>query len=371
MRVVHINYAYADAHDAYSMLARFPTLTRLCEEQTRLGACVTVLQRFWRDEDVCLNGITYHLRADNGGHNARPWTIPTRLHRLVRGLQADIVHVNGLVFPSQVAQLRAWLGQHVKIVVQHHGEWPSPGRLRLLQRRLLRFADGFFFNGADNAADWRVLGAIHPNQPVFEVIEGSCDFTPVSVDRARREIGVAGSPVVLWVKRLHWQKDPLTVLNGFACTLAQLPRARLYMVYSEDPMLPQVRKLLDQPPLAEHVELIGHVPHEQLPTWYSAADLFLSSSLREGSNYALIESMACGALPVCSDIPPHRFIVGELGVLWQAGNERACADALVRAAARIDESLRLNIRRRFEKELSYTAAARQSLKAYQALIEAR
>ena len=44
--------------------------------------------------------------------------------------------------------------------------------------------------------------------------------------------------------------------------------------------------------------------------WYRAADVLLSTSRHEGSNYSLIEAMTHGCPPAVTDIPPHRSITG-------------------------------------------------------------
>ena len=76
------------------------------------------------------------------------------------------------------------------------------------------------------------------------------------------------------------------------------------------------------PALARRVRLVGYVPQEKLPAYYSAADIFVLGSHHEGSGYALIEACACGAVPVVTRIPPFRAITGDgaRGALWPPGD---------------------------------------------------
>ena len=357
--------------DGAALLEHMPTLTGTCRALVEAGMQVLVLQRFEQDIDITRDDARYCLRRDaQTAASARPWTYPGKLLALARAWAPDVVHLNGLIFPTQVMQARAALGRQARILVQHHGELPLSRKLRALQRICLRFADGFIFNGAGNADAWRVAGIIRATQPVYEAVEGSCDFAPMPMAEAHRITGAHGSPMVLWVGRLHPRKDPLTALDGFAAAVPYLPNAHFYMIYTDETLLPQIEARVSATPhLADRVHLIGKVDHATLPAWYSAADVFLTSSPAEGSNYALIESMSCSALPVCSDIPPHRFITGGLGAQWPVGDAVACADALVRAFGQASIERRLAIRHHFDTHLAWASIAQQLLRAYVQVIK--
>ena len=366
MHVAHVNCSYRPGLDSGAYLKSVPTLTQTCEALARVGCNVIVLQRFWHDEDKSINGVRYVFRKDASAHaDARPWTVPVVLLYLAHALKTDVLHMNGLIFPGQVAMLRAAVGNRSRIFVQHHGELPSHGKLLPLQRLCLRFADGFIFNGSGNADVWHAAGIIRAGKPVFEAVEGSCDFAPMAQAEARRITGMVGTPAVLWVGRLHPRKDPLTAVDGFLLAAKTLPDAQLFMIYGDETLLPQVHdRLAHAGEPGQRVHPVGKVDHDTLPAWYSAADVFVTSSPAEGSNYALIESMSCGATPVCSDIPPHRFIAGDLAEYWPVGDSASCADALVRAFGRTSIERRSAIRQHFDTHLSWDSIARQLMWAY-------
>lgn len=376
MHVVHLSLGFVRAEDGSAFLDRVPVLQRLCEETARVpGVRVTALGRFDRDEDVRRNGVDDHLRVDDPEHLlAGRRTLPISLFRLARELEPDVVHVHGLLFPEQTAALRLWLGPRAVLAVQHHGERPE-GRMRpSLQRLLFRAADGFLFTAPGIAEEWVRAGVLEASWPVRGVVEASTDFVPVTREEARARSRVSGSPAVLWVGRLHEKKDPMTALGGFAWALEALPEAHLTMAFREAPLLADVRALVaGKPGLPDRVHLLGEVPHAELAGLFGAADLFLTSSPAEGSNFALLEALACGTPSVASDIPAHRALTGEeaAGELFPAGDPEACARSIVTAAARLSDGARGEVRRRFEERLSWPAVARQAVAAYGSLLEGK
>jgi glycosyltransferase involved in cell wall biosynthesis len=92
--------------------------------------------------------------------------------------------------------------------------------------------------------------------------------------------------------------------------------------------------------MSERVHFAGPVALEDLPTYYRAADLYLTASRSDGSSVSLLEAMACGLPAVVSDIPGNREWVSTDVNGWRftPGRPDALADGL-RAAFAARESL--------------------------------
>ena len=300
------------------------------------------------------------------------------MYRLAQALRPDVVQLYGAVFPFQTKALRRRIGS-APLVVQPHGVAIAHGVRRLLRRWGVSAADAFFFTAAEQAEAWREAGLLDPSHQVFEVTDASTDFASRPIGEARAALRVSGAPLVLWVARLHPCKAPFIAVEGLARALDCLPDARAVII-GDGPLQPALEGWIrERPGVAARVALAGAVPHEALPPWYSAADVFLSSSPQEGSNWALIEALACGALPVCTDIPSHRRLTGggRFGELWPVGDVARCAEAIVRAADRVvhgareTPDLRSRLRDHFDANLSWKAVARDSVAAYHTLLARR
>jgi glycosyltransferase involved in cell wall biosynthesis len=226
--------------------------------------------------------------------------------------------------------------------------------------------DAALFAARELARPWQEGGFLRPGTPIFEIMEGSSSFCLRSRQAARARTGLEGEPLCLWVGRLNRNKDPLTVLEGFAGVLDHLPKARLTMAYGEDDLLPEVeawRKA--HPRAAAHVTLLGRVAHRDLEAVYNSADLFVLGSHHEGSGYAVLEALSCGVVPIVTDIPSFRVLTGrgEIGALWPVGDAAALSHTLMMAASarRVCPEV---VRSFFDERFSFPAIGRQALAAY-------
>jgi glycosyltransferase involved in cell wall biosynthesis len=344
--------------DPETLLERYTTLSGWSEALLEAGADrVIVLQRFGRRAIVRRNGVEYHFGRARDLFAANLQSV-------------EVAHVNGLNFPVQTHRLRGLLRPRVPILVQDHATGLPPARAasRAIRRWGFRPVDAFLFTSARLADPWRAAHIIRRrHHHVYEVLEASTTLRPMARAAAREASGVSGSPALLWVGRLNANKDPLTVLAGFERIIVPHPDASLTMVFGSDELLPDIwARLSESPSLARRVRLVGYVPHDALPAYYSAADVFVLGSHHEGSGYALIEACACGAIPVVTGIPAFRVITGDgsRGALWPPGDAVGLAYALLEMGHRDLGALRADLAVHFAKELSWTAVGRRALDIY-------
>jgi glycosyltransferase involved in cell wall biosynthesis len=377
VRIVQVNAAYdGSVSTAGGLLDRYTTLTDWSAALSRAGAHVTTLQRFRENARLERDGVRYEFISDRHA----PWLstreAPAAFAQAVAGHGADVIHVNGLIFPQLVGAIRQLTGRGPAIVVQHHGgEFPvrGSGPIGFWRRRRWReglsAADAVSFTSADQAAPWREAGVL-THQRVLEIVEASTNLRGVPRERARAAVGIGGDPLILWVGRLTANKDPLTVLSGLEQALPRLPGASVVMVFGGHDLLAEVTaRVQSSAVLRGRVTLTGAIPHEEMPNFYSAADIFVSGSHSEGSGYALIEAMAAGVVPVVTDIPSFRVIAGPCGARWQAGDAAAFSTALLEVAGQNATGAREQVKQHFAQRLHWDAIAQQTLAAYGGLTE--
>lgn len=128
-------------------------------------------------------------------------------------------------------------------------------------------------------------------------------FRPRDPSGARALWGHEG-PTLLSVGHLIERKR-----HHFAVeALADLPGWRLALV-GDGPERGALEALARRLGLTDRVIFCGPQPHAALPDFYSAADLSVLASSREGWANVLLESMACGTPVVASRIPGNPEVV--------------------------------------------------------------
>ena len=291
----------------------------------------------------------------------RLFSIPFETLKYLRKQRSKIILVQGFVFPFQLILLKIFLQKNVKIIVQHHGELPFTGLKGLLQKLSLRVIDACLFTSIENSVIWKKNKIIPSNCRCFEVLEASTDFKWLDKKEAlKKELGMIDRFNYLWVGRLNSNKDPFTVIKTFSAYHKLNTEATLFMIYQDDSLLSSITEFISTKKLSSVIHLIGSVPHHALEQWFNAADYYISGSHKEGSGYALIEAMACGCIPIVTDIPSFRKISdnGNYALLYEPGNVNNLLSKLKQASEIDHYNFSKKIVDHFNSKLSYASIAK-------------
>jgi len=142
-------------------------------------------------------------------------------------------------------------------------------------------------------------------------------FHPVDKTVARKNLGLKDEKVLLFVGRI----DPL---KGIEQLLKALPlvktdeRLRLIVVGGDENSkaeLEELQKLAAELKIQDAVSFRGLEKQEQLPYFYSAADVCVVPSYYESFGLVALESLACGTPVVAADVGDLKNIIrqGETG----------------------------------------------------------
>lgn len=357
----HCHHEYSDPAD---VIQKHGPSNRFAEELS-VVANITLVKHINYDGAVNRNNIHYKFFRRKNSF----WQIPFPTHRFIAGEQPEVVLVQGFIFPLQVIHLRKKLGKKCILLLQHHGEIPFR-RKRIFQKMADRMVDGYLFSSLDLAIPWLDSGIIKQQFKCFELPPASFDFTRKNKEACRSVTGMGDGINFLWVGRLNANKDPLTVLAGFEKYFSLQSDAKLYMIHQENDLLEEVKSTIcKSATLNERIVLVGKVERSGMEAWYTAADCFVSGSRHEGGSYALMEAIACGCVPVVTNIPAAVKTTdnGRLGYIFEAGNEKSLFAVLSSVNKEVLETKSAACIEHYKKEYSPVAVARKMMDIIQTL----
>ena len=212
--------------------------------------------------------------------------------------QPDVVHISFSGIAITVADALELLDPQTKVIVSCRGSGElvspvlHPERVEALQSVLNR-ADCVH---AVSAAVEKALVAMGVRPELIRVIRPAVDIEKFSRTAPYPPIS-AGKPTrILSVGRLHWVKDVSTTLSALAELVASGHQAKLTIV-GDGPEREALEYRAFALGLADSVVFTGPLPQEQVRQQLEQSQLFVLSSLSEGTSNAALEAMAL-ELPV-------------------------------------------------------------------------
>jgi glycosyltransferase involved in cell wall biosynthesis len=281
-------------------------------EDPDLGVFVAQLERSLRERGHELELAVLDRRS---GGKRRYATLAARAFRKARRFRPDVVYAHFLV-PSGLA---AALADRAPLVLTAHGRdvrniGALPG-IRALTRFTVRRSAAVIA-----VSDYlrRELEAKVPEaRGKTEVIDSGVDL-----ERFRVEPAPDGEPAFLCLGALTQRKNVVRLADAFE----RLGRGKL--TFAGDGPL---RAELEGRP---GIQLVGSVPHDEIPALIAQARVVCQPSLVEPLGQALLEALACGRPVVATRVGgPPEFVPLEAGVLVDPLDVRALTDALAAAAA--------------------------------------
>ncbi|HUG90197.1 MAG TPA: glycosyltransferase, partial [Planctomycetaceae bacterium] len=143
-------------------------------------------------------------------------------------------------------------------------------------------------------------------------------FRPLDRESSRASLGLQGGRILLYVGRLERLKG-VDILFRAVAALDDTSDVRVIVVggSANSPELARLRRVAHGLGIDGRVMFMGSLPQDQLPQYYSAADICVLPSFYESFGLAALEAAACGIPVVASRVGGLPTIVndGETGYL--------------------------------------------------------
>lgn len=236
------------------------------------------------------------------------------IKKLLRKQIFDLINAHW-VFPDGVAAVPVAGELNLPIIVTAHGcdiNLYSTYFLRRVQiRDALQKANLVSVVSPELKQKTVALGI---SEQKVQIIPNGVDldqFAPNDQAYCRKQLGLPlDSRIVLFVGTL----DPVKGLDYFLEASAQVNnvyRNLLIAIVGDGPLRQKLIHRTHELHLTDRVKLLGAKPHDEIPLWMNACDVFCLPSLREGWPCVIMEALGCGKPVVASRVGGIPSIINE------------------------------------------------------------
>ena len=220
---------------------------------------------------------------------------------------------------------------------QYFGPYWGRERMRTLVGRLLEHINPGFYKTLRLASRVIVTNAdtdtlarrYQPDACIERMLDGgiSLAFIP--------EIPVEHPPgkvlKLLWVGRMLPRKALELTIEALGRVKADLP-VELTIVGGRGDVVDQVPHYIEKYGVADRVNWVGHVTHEEVKQYYRQSDVFFFTSLRDSGSHQILEAMAYSLPVVTLDLHGQAEIVSDAsGIRVPVTDPETVTDQLARA----------------------------------------
>lgn len=256
------------------------------------------------------------------------------LRKLLKDEPPDILHAGWVQHYGFISALCRF---HPLLIMPWGSDIMIEPRKSFLHRLITRYA----LRGSDGIA----CDAEFVKKEITEISDYSADkiiVFPMGIELNRFNPQMDGTEIR---DRLGWEDKTILImarnfkpvygieyfLHALPHVLEVCPDTRVILCGGGE-LEPKLREIVRQKNLEEYVHFAGSVANTDLPSYYNAADIYVSTSLSDGTSLALLEAMACGLPTVVTDVPAimEWVVDGENGLVVPRGDFAILAEKLIR-----------------------------------------
>jgi len=152
-----------------------------------------------------------------------------------------------------------------------------------------------------------------------------------------------GKHVIIYVGRLVPHKCVDVLIKAFVL-IRKTSKNSALIIIGDGAERANLEELVSTHKLQDSVYFLGECSDEDLPKYYSAADVFVIPSVHEGFCNPIIEAMACGTPVIGSNCTAVRETLGDYGILFEPNNVNDLANKTLNLL--FDEKMRKKLAKR-------------------------
>jgi len=286
-------------------------------------------------------------------------------------LKPDLIHAQ-FIYPGGLIGVHLKKIYNVPLVVTGHGGdvYTYPFINTDFKKMFLTVVENSDYTITVSKSNYKVFKQLNLDDKVTVIPNPYNDelFKPIEKSKARETLSLLqDKKIILAVGNVMPIKGHEYLIKAID-KIVKRNKNIICIIIGEGESRLKLQKLINNLNLNDYVKLIGAKPHDEIPLWMNACELFVLPSLRESFGTVQIEAMACGKPVVATkNGGSEDIIVNEnLGYLVEPKNPNELADKILCALNKEwDKEYILN----YVKKFSSDEIARETFKIYEKVMK--
>lgn len=193
-------------------------------------------------------------------------------------------------------------------------------------------------------------------------------FYPIERDKCRRFLDLPEKKrIILTVGALLDVKGHEYLINSMSKIIHQEADV-LCIIIGDGILKNKLNTQIELLGLVNHVKLIGNIPHNEIPFWMNASNIFVLPSLKEGNPLVMLEALGTGLPFIGTKVGaiPEIICSEEYGLLVNLENERDLELKIINA---LNKDWNENLIAQYSLKFSWKNVSQQMMVCYDSLLK--
>jgi len=139
-----------------------------------------------------------------------------------------------------------------------------------------------------------------------------------------------GDPVIISTRHHEAVYNVESLIQAIPLVAKEVKNAR-FLILGGGSLTQELKKRVHVLGVEDNVKFVGRVPHSEIPKYLTASDIYVSTSLSDGTSASLLEAMACRLPSIVTNIEANReWIENErTGVLVPTRSPKSLAEHII------------------------------------------
>lgn len=289
------------------------------------------------------------------------------------GLKFDLIHAH-FTWPSGYVAAKLLKEFSVPLVITAHGYdvYNLPFRSEEWFRKVkfaLESADHIITVSRSNFM--LLVTKLDIPEHKISVIPNGFDphkFGPMNKAAVRKQLNLPqNKKIILNVANLVSVKGQSYLIDAMA-KVVKKRKDILCIIVGDGSLRKDLENQIKKLNLGDHVKLVGVKPHDEIPLWMNAADLFVLPSLSEGNPTVMFEALACGKPFVGTRVGgvPEIITSEDYGLLCELANPDDLAEKILIALEKEWDREKI---RKYAEQFTWDNIAKKVVEVYEEVLK--